>query len=91
MKIRGFLELKIFLEGNVEYFAKALSIDERELPEWLSSTINVQRNYLMYKLYFSINEAKQVLTLFNTLDDFIRCLKAIYKSFSILDKVKKDR
>ena len=56
---------------------KALKVDEVGLPEGIKTSINCTNNELNYTVSAVATDPKVALSVWNTIDDFLRNLKAI--------------
>ncbi|MGC8606015.1 MAG: KEOPS complex subunit Pcc1 [Vulcanisaeta sp.] len=85
MKIRGRITLEIAMKTieDCQVAISSLLPDERELPQGLTSTIKCIDDKLTYELTYHVDNEK-LLSVYNTIDDFIRNLKIIMESLSEL-------
>ncbi len=76
MNIQGRVRLQI-PHTDCEVLYKSLSVDEIDLPEDLSSGIYCLDDTLIYEVHFNVKNCEKILSLTNTIDDFLRNLKVI--------------
>lgn len=82
MNVQGKVRLQI-PHVDCEILHKSLSVDEINLPEDLSSRIYCLDNALIYEVNFKVKNCEKMLSLANTIDDFLRNLKVIINVLKI--------
>ncbi|MGC8542581.1 MAG: KEOPS complex subunit Pcc1 [Vulcanisaeta sp.] len=85
MRIRGKVVLEITMDSanDCQVAIKSLMPDEMGLPQGLSSSIRCIDNKLMYEISYDI-DSERLLSVYNTIDDFIRNLKVVMNSLNQL-------
>ncbi|WP_054844137.1 KEOPS complex subunit Pcc1 [Vulcanisaeta souniana] len=83
MRVKGKVTLSITMKTFEDCQAALLSLlpDERDLPPGLSSSIKCIGNQLIYELNYDIDSEK-LLSIYNTVDDFIRNLRILMDSLN---------
>ncbi|GAB6946613.1 hypothetical protein JCM16161A_07430 [Vulcanisaeta sp. JCM 16161] len=87
MMIRGRVILEITVRNyeDCQVIASSLLPDEKDLPQGVSSIIKCVDNKLVYEVTYNVNDDK-LLSVYNTIDDFIRNLKVVMESLSGLGR-----
>lgn len=83
MIVRGKVTLEIMIGSSEDCNTAKLSLlpDERGLPPGVSSSIECVDGKLVYEVTYSI-DVSRLLSVYNTIDDFIRNLRVIMNSLS---------
>ncbi len=83
MIVRGrvILEITMGTGGNCRVAELSLLPDEKELPPGIYTTIRCVDDRLVYEVTYNIDSTK-LLSVYNTIDDFIRSLRVIMNSLS---------
>ncbi|WP_054842056.1 KEOPS complex subunit Pcc1 [Vulcanisaeta distributa] len=88
MIIRGgrvILEITTKSNEDCRVIASSLSPDERGLPQGVTSIIKCVDNRLIYEVEYDVDDDR-LLSVYNTIDDFIRNLKVVMESLSSLGR-----
>ena len=87
MMVNGMVVLEIIMKSHedCQVIASSLLPDERELPQGISSTIKCVSNKLIYEVTYSV-ENDRLLSVYNTIDDFIRNLRVVMESLNRLGR-----
>ncbi len=87
MIIRGSVVLEITTKNaeDCQVIASSLLPDEKGLPQGISSIIKCVDNKLIYEVTYNV-ESDRLLSIYNTIDDFIRNLRIVMESLSGLGR-----
>ncbi|WP_084019826.1 KEOPS complex subunit Pcc1 [Vulcanisaeta thermophila] len=81
MRGRVILRIPTQSRDDCEALVNSLRVDEAGLPRGLASSIWCDGDVMVYELNFDVNGNK-LLSVYNTLDDLIRNVKAVLNSLS---------
>ena len=82
---RAVLEITTKSHEDCRVIASSLLPDERKLPQGISSTIKCVGDKLIYEVVYSV-ESDKLLSVYNTIDDFIRNLRVVMESLNRLGR-----
>lgn len=87
MMIRGSITIEITMKSTEDCQVIALSLlpDEKGLPQGVSSIIKCINDKLIYEVTYNV-ESDRLLSVYNTIDDFIRNLRIVMESFNGLGR-----
>ncbi|GAB6944633.1 KEOPS complex subunit Pcc1 [Vulcanisaeta sp. JCM 14467] len=79
------LEIAVKSQEDCRVIIASLLPDERDLPQGVSSTIKCVDDKLIYEVVYSV-ESDRLLSVYNTIDDFIRNLRIALESLNGLGR-----
>ena len=82
---RVVLEITVKSQEDCRVIMTSLLPDEKGLPQGISSTIKCVGNKLIYEVTYSV-ENDRLLSVYNTIDDFIRNLRVVMESLNRLGR-----
>ena len=82
---RAVLEITMKSHEDCQVIVTSLLPDERELPQGVSSTIRCINDKLIYEIVYSV-DSDRLLSIYNTIDDFIRNLRIVMESLNRLGR-----
>ncbi|WP_054854219.1 KEOPS complex subunit Pcc1 [Vulcanisaeta distributa] len=87
MIIRGKVTLEITMKSidECQVAVSSLLPDEKELPPGLLSMIKCIDGKLIYEVTYNV-ESDRILSVYNTIDDFIRSLRVVMESLNKLGR-----